>query len=398
MITTYKFRAYPYPSQKSTMDTTLETCRRLYNNAVADRIENRSTFYQQEKALVQSKTKYQKAVHSQVLLDTLFRVDKTFKAFFNGLAEFPKFRRSGHYNSFSYPQSGFKLNGSRIYLSKIGKVRIRLHRKIEGAIKRVTVIRDIDQWFVAFTVENEEDAIMKIQNPKTTGVDVGVLNSIALSDGSTVENPRHLKQNADRIKNLQRQLSRKKKGSRNRDKVRTALAKTWRKVRHQRDDFAHKISHKLATDNGTIVFEDLKLRNMVKNHNLASAILDATWGKLRLLTAYKAKRRGGRVLLVQPNGTSQKCSGCDMVSPIRLTLNDRVFRCEYCGLVLDRDINAARNILKMGLERSLVETEPLLIRHISKFQSRKQEAHGFIRGQFTKVIIIAASTISKLKE
>lgn len=370
---TYKFRAYPTPSQKSNLVATIETCRRLYNNAVADRIENHSTFYQQEKALVESKTKYQKAVHSQVLLDTLFRVDKTFKAFFTGLTRFPKFRRFGRYNSFSYPQSGFKLIGNTLYLSKIGKVRIRLHRKIEGAIKRVTMIRDIDQWFVAFTVETE--TILKILNPKIIGVDVGVLNSIALSDGNIVENPRYLKRSADRIKSIQRELSRKKKGSRNREKARTSLAIAWRKVRRQRDDFGHKVSHKLATENGTIVFEDLKIQNMVKNHNLASAIMDAAWGKLRLLTAYKAERRGGRVTLVNPSGTSQKCSECDMISSIRLTLNDRAFHCENCGVVLDRDVNAARNILKLGLERSPVETEPLLITRISKFQSRKQETH-----------------------
>ena len=170
-------------------------------------------------------------------------------------------------------------------------------------------------------------------------------------------------------------LSRKKKESHNGEKARIELAKVWRKVRRQRDDFSHKLSSRLATENNIVIFEDLRILNMVKNHSLASAIMDATWGKLRRLTAYKAERHGGRVIVVNPSGTSQKCSRCDWISPTRLTLYNRVFQCLNCGLTLDPYVNAARNILKLGLEQSLAETKPLLVKRISKFQSRKQEAH-----------------------
>ncbi len=356
---------------------TLETCRRLYNYAVADRIKSHSKFYDQEKAMVQRKkeNKHLKAVHSQVLLDALFRVDKSFKAYFTGLSRFPKFKRHSHYNSSSYPQSGFKLNGNKLYLSKIGNVKIVLHRKISGVIKRVTVIRDIDQRFVAFLVD--ESPTLPKSPGKAIGVDSGLLNVIALRDGIVIENPRALRRSVKKIKTLQQDLSRKKKGSHNREKARLKLAKAWRKVRRQRDDFSHKVSHKLSTENNVIVYEDLKIPNMMRNHNLASAIMDATWGKLRRLTAYKAERRGGRVILVNPNGTSQKCSGCAVRVP--KSLSERVHQCMKCGLTIDRDINAARTILKLGLERSLVETEPLLVTRISKFQSRKQEANGLSR-------------------
>ena len=183
---------------------------------------------------------------------------------------------------------------------------------------------------------------------------------------------------------MQRKLSRKKKDSENREKARIALAKAWRKVQKQRDDFCHKLSNELTRKNELVVFEDMKILNMARNHHLASAIMDATWGKLRGMTAYKAERRGGRIMLVNPIGSSQKCSGCDWISPTtKLTLKDRVFHCERCGLELDSDVNAARNILKLGLEQSLVEAEPLLITRISKFQSMKQEAHEFIHGLFT---------------
>ncbi len=362
------------------MDETLETCRRLYNSLVADRIENHVGFYQLSKKLVELKegSKYLKAVHSQVLQDVNLRLDKAYQAFFAGLSKYPRFRRKGKYNSFSYPQHiiGFNLLGNFLKLGKIGKVRIRLHRAIIGTKKRATIIREIDQWFVALSVEVEQITKGK-RSEASVGVDVGIANLIALSNGEVIPNPKYLRRSANEIKHLQRELSRKKKGSNNRDKAKLALAKSWRKVRRQRDDFTHKLSFKLAKENDMIAFEDLKIQNMVKNHNLASAILDSTWGKLRQLTAYKAERRGGRVILVNPGGTSQKCSGCGEVVP--KSLSERTHQCLKCGLTLDRDINAARNILKGGLEQSHAETEPLLVKQISKFQSRKREANEFIR-------------------
>ncbi len=209
-------------------------------------------------------------------------------------------------------------------------------------------------------------------------MDVGIRNLVALSSEELIPNPKFLGRSAETIKHLQRQLSKKKAGSRHRARAKLALAKTWRKIRRQGDDYAHKLSFKLASENSLIVFEDLKIQNMVKNHQLASAIMDSTWGKLRRLTAYKAERRGGRVILVNPCGTSQKCSRCG--NEERLELSDRIFKCTKCGLTLDRDINAAKNILKAGLEQPHAEIEPLLVRRISKFQSRKREAREFIHG------------------
>ena len=376
MILTYKFRLYPSGMQEGIMDETLETCRRLYNSLLADRIDNRTNFYEQKKTLVSLKLndKYLKAVHSQVLQDVVLRLDKAYHSFFARLSKYPRFKRRGKYNSFAYPQHkiGFKLSGNFLKLGKIGKVKIKLHRAIAGVLKRAVIIRDIDQWFVALSVEQQQSVGSKQEKNPAIGVDVGVSNLVALSSGEVIPNPRFLKQSAQCIKHLQRELSRKKIGSQRRAKAKLCLAKTWRKVRRQREDFTHKLSHKLTTENNAIVFEDLKIQNMVKNHNLASAILDSTWGKLRQLTAYKAEKRGGRVILANPSGTSQKCSRCG--NEERLELSDRIFKCMRCSLVLDRDINAARNILKAGLEQSHAETEPLLVRRISKFQSRKREA------------------------
>jgi len=367
LITTYRFRLYPNTTQQHLMEETLETCRILYNQLLEETREKHLNFYQKQASLVQRKvsSKYLGAVHSQVLQDVNLRLDKAFQAFFAGLARYPRFKRRGRYNSFTYPQSGFKLEGDRIRLSAIGKVKVRLHRRVTGAIKRVTVIRDIDQWFVALLVE--EDPIVVQSGDGKVGVDMGISNIVALSDGTLIDNPRFFTHSEERIKSLQRRLSRKKKGSSNREKAKLSLAKSWRKVRRQRDDFAHKLSDRLTKENKVIVFEDLKIGNMVKNHNLASAIMDVAWGKLRRLTAYKAERRGGRVILVNPSGTSQKCSGCGEAVPKELS--ERVHDCPKCGLVMDRDVNAARNILKAGLEQARVEAEPLLVqrRRISKF-------------------------------
>jgi putative transposase len=151
-------------------------------------------------------------------------------------------------------------------------------------------------------------------------------------------------------------------------------------VRRCRDDFVHKTSTSLNKEGYTlVVFEQLNIANMVKNHKLAQAIMDATWGKLREYAAYKVEKRGGQVILVNPSDTSQKCSRCGVFAEKKLGLDVRTFECHSCRLVLNRDLNAARNILKLGLERALAE-QPILVRQrISKFASRKQEAHGFIR-------------------
>src|SRR5713226_1445410 len=189
---TYKFRIYPTAAQARTMEETLETCRRLYNSMLADRMENGTGFYEQKKMLVELKRddKHLKSIHSQVLQDVVLRLDKAYQAFFAGLSRYPKFRRSGRYNSFTYPQSGFRLEGDRVRLSTIGRVRVTLHRQVTGAIRRVTVIRDIDQWFVALLVEDAPGVVQS--GDGKIGVDVGISNVVALSDGTLIGNPRFL--------------------------------------------------------------------------------------------------------------------------------------------------------------------------------------------------------------
>jgi putative transposase len=362
------------------MAETIETCRRLYNNLLNDRIENRTGAFEQKRLLTIRRrgNKYLGQVHSQVLQDVVFRLDKAFGSFFGTLARFPKFKRRGRYNSFNYPQlGGFKITDGGLYLSMIGKVRVVLHREIEGRLKTCTVIRDIDQWYACITAE-KEDTVSKTNGRPTVGIDLGVKAVAALSDGTILPAPKLLKKSEVEIKTLQRSLSRKKNGSRNREKAKVALEKAWRRLRNRRNDFAHKTSRFFADNYGLIVFEDLKIPNMVKNHHLASAILDACWGKTRQLTAYKAERRGGRVILVEPRGTSQECSGCGKT--VEKALSERVHSCPHCGLKLDRDVNAARNILARGLEQARVETKPLPVIRTGKFGRGSKKPTAFRRG------------------
>lgn len=342
----------------------------MYNNSLAERIENYGVgFYEQKKSLTvrRKQNKYQKQVHSQVLQDVLLRLDKAYQSFFKKLAGYPSFKKRDRYNSFTYPQyGGFQFKNNRLVLSCIGAIRIRMHRIPIGTLKRCTIIRDTDQWYACITSEVEGRSTINESSTAVIGIDLGLYNLVALSNGETIENPRHLKLSVQNIKALQRSLSRKKKYSKNRFKTKMQLAKVWRKIQRQRNDYAHKVSAELASKYRTIVFEDLKINIMVKNHSLASAIMDAAWAKLRQMTAYKVERRGGQIILVNPSGTSQKCSGCGCV--VKKDLSVRMHKCPSCNLVIDRDHNAALNILKLGLERTHAEVEPLLVRRqISKF-------------------------------
>ena len=384
MISTYRFRLYPTRMQKRLLEETIETCGRLYNQLLFETNEKRMNFYQKQASLVEKKiaNKYLEAVHSQVLQDVNVRLDKAFVAWFEGLTKRPRFRREGRYRSFTYPQQpGFTVAGNRINLSKIGSIKMKLHRQISGELKRCTVIRDINRSYAAIQVEMPDFKIAGNNNKPPIGVDLGLTNLAVLSDGVIFENPHYLKQSIERIRQLQRSLSLKKPDSNDCKKARTSLAVAWLHVKNQRLDFCHKVSHRLAENYSLIVFEDLHIPKMLKNHSLAGAIMDAAWGQLRSFTAYKAERNGGRVILVNPRGTSQECSRCHLVVPKDLSI--RIHRCHRCGLVLDRDVNAARNVLHRGLEQARAEVLPLLVvrhRRISKFASLKQEAHGVSRG------------------
>ncbi len=198
------------------------------------------------------------------------------------------------------------------------------------------------RWYACFAVELP--CVEKVEVRSAMGVDVGINHLVALSSGETFKNPRHLQISERKLTKEQRRLSRKEKGSENRARQRVKVAKLHRRIREQRLDFMHKHSRKLVDSFDLIAFEDLRIKNMLQNHHLAKSISDASWYMLQSLTAYKAEEAGKHVAFVNPMGTSQECSGCG--ATVEKGLSERVHECPCCRLVLDRDVNAALNILK----------------------------------------------------
>jgi putative transposase len=343
------------------MANTLELCRWAYNETLAIRKniyeqEGKSvSYYETKKLLPQWKEEKPelKEVHSQVLQEVVRRVDLAYQAFFRRVKDgedpgYPRFKGRDRYDSITYTQSGFSLKPGKLWLSKIGDIKIKLHRAIDGEIQRLNLRRlPTGKWFVSFLVEVEPDDPL----PKTglsTGVDVGLKSFIALSNGEHVDNPRFFVHEEKALAKAQRKLSRGEKGTPERAKALKVVHRVHERITNKRDDFIQKLSLKLVESYDLIAFEDLNIRGMVKNHCLAKHIADAAWNKLIITTSYKAEWAGKRVELVNPNSTSQICSGCGQV--VQKDLSERVHRCSFCGLILDRDHNAAINILRLGLQ------------------------------------------------
>ena len=356
----FNYRLYPSKTQTKVLDEQLELCRQTYNWLL---LHGRSTYketgklltqFDLNKALIALKRQgpETKKVHSQVLQNISKRIKDAYTNFFArreaGLkAGLPRFKKCGRYKSITYPQFGFKVEGDRLHLSKIGYIRIRLHRPIEGEIKTLTIKRmPSRKWYACFSCIVEAEP--KEKPVEDVGVDVGLNSFAVLSDGSRIENPRLYRKEEKRIARLQRSLSRKERGSRNRVKAKTRVAKLHEKIVNRRTDFLHKASRKVADSYEVVYVEDLKIKNLVRNHRLAKSISDASWGKFIGMIAYKAESAGGRLIKVNPRNTSQLCSRCWEL--VEKTLSERLHNCPHCGLVMDRDLNAALNILARGRE------------------------------------------------
>lgn len=357
MLRTFKYRIYPTKEQIKKINETLYLCRYLYNNA----LEQRITAYQkygfslsynkQAKELPKVKQVLPdyKEVHSQVLQDALKRLDKAFQNFFRRLKTnekpgFPRFQGRNRYNSFTYPQSGFVIEGDKLRLSKIGTIRINLHRKLVGELKTCTVVRKNDKYYVALVCEVEKPQVTLTN--KVVGIDLGVSHLAITSDGEFFDNPKHLRKSEKQLKRLQRIVSKRKKGSNRRRKAVQLLARKHEQIANQRKDTNHKVSRQLVDNYDLIAFEDLNIKGMVKNKHLAKSIHEVSWNQLINFTTYKAENAGKEVKLVNPHNTSQECSNCGVI--VKKTLAEREHICD-CGYVAHRDINASINILNRGL-------------------------------------------------
>lgn len=348
----YRFRLYPTAHQETVMKHTLESCRWVYNETLATRrnaYEATKEFpysrhvlysrYDTQKLLLLWKGERRIPVYSQVLQEVQYRVDLAFKAFFRRVkagekAGYPRFKGMGWYDSFTYPQSGFALDGETLQMSKIGNVKIKLHRAINGEIKQLNIKRSsTGKWFACFTVDGYRDIQMS-PNDEAVGIDVGISSFATLSNGEHIENPRFFRSEEKALAKAQRKKAKK------------VVARVHERIANKRSNFAHQLSRKLVNTYGVIAFEDLNIKGMMQNGHLAKSIGDVAWGRFIQCTRNKAENAGSVVVMVDPKNTTQECSRCGQI--VKKELKDRIHSCD-CGYVADRDENAAKNILTRGL-------------------------------------------------
>jgi putative transposase len=357
---TYKYRLQPTKSQRTMLMQTLDVCRWLYNETLATRKnawaqEHRTvSLYDTNKLLTIWKQTHPElnGVFSQVLQNVQERVDLAFRAFCRRVKTgkipgYPRFRGYGRYDSFTFKQYGFGLQDNRLRLSKIGVIKVILHRPIEGRIKTLTIRRDaVGNWYACFACEVPSKPLPKSE--LAIGIDVGLDHFATLSNGEKIANPRFFRNNEKALATAQRRLHQAERSTLERAKQRKTMAHIHQRIANQRRNFAHQLSHEWVNHFGIMAFEKLGNKHMRHNHSLTMGISDAAWRQLIAYTTYKAENAGRVVVLVDPRNTSKICSGCG--SMFETSLSVRVHSCPVCGLVMERDQNAAINILGLGLQ------------------------------------------------
>ncbi len=357
IVKTYKYRLYPSPAQLRLLEESLETCRRWYNTCLAERKsawenEHRSIRHYEQLAKVKEYRRQNESaarLHSHILQVVVTDLDNAFQAFFRRVKSgekpgYPRFKGANRFDSFGLKEyrNGFKIEGQRLRLAGIGRVRLRWHRPLVGRIKTVRLRRQAGQWYACFACEVLEQPLPP--TGREVGIDVGLHHLLATSDNEVVDNPRWYRTEQRQLRVLQRRVSRRKLAGANRKKAVLALQRQHEHIAQRRKDYLNKLACSLITRYDRIALEDLQISNMVQNHPLSKSILDAGWGYLRKRLFDKAAEAGRQVFLVNPAGTSTTCSSKGEVWT-ELSLADRWVECT-CGLSMDRDVNAAINILK----------------------------------------------------
>ncbi len=388
----YKFRLYPNKEEEQKLLWTKDVCRRVYN-----RILELYNAGEQDRSKLQALLPVWKesdmdlrGVHSKVLQYEVYLL-------FSNLAALKEVRKRGRkvgklrfksengFRTITYNQSGFKLLPKNekfgiLHLSKIGNIPIRLHREVHGNIKGIAIKHTPSgKWYACLLVDDGESAEEITVIDKAVGIDVGLESFVVDSDGNEVENPRHLKHELKKLRREQWRLSKKEKGSRNREKQRVIVARTYGRVQNQRTDFQHKLAKHYVDEYDLIVAEKIEPLNMVHDRRLSRAISDASWSSLNQKLAYKAERAGKLFVQIDPRGTSQICPNCGRIAA--KTLSQRVHDCP-CGYKDDRDHASSLVILEKGLQKvrlerpelKLVDSWPLLHREMRQVDWMKQEA------------------------
>ena len=376
MLKMFQYRIFPTKKQEKKLNETLEECRWLYNHL----LEMRKTAYERDgisltcfqqqytfPVLKQERPSLH-GVHSQILQNVAVRVDLAFKAFFRRVREhaqepgYPRFKGKGRYDSFTFPQSGFRIvsvvsvprtasqtasHDERVCLSKIGSVKMVYHRKRVSKMKTCTVQRSsTGKWYVCFSCECEPLRLEPVA--PQVGIDVGLKTFATFSKEEEIPNPRFFRKQEKALAKVQRKHSKLAKGTPERRKHRQVVARVHERMKFRRDNFTHQESRQIVDHFGVICVEDLHVNRMTHNHCLAKSIHDASWTGFFDRLSSKAEEAGRTFVKVNPAYTSQDCSRCHHRQ--KMPLSERVYHCPCCLLEIDRDLNAALNIKALGLQ------------------------------------------------
>ena len=378
----YKFRIYPDAKRQKAIDDSISISQRLYNKLLEKTINahknnpdskiSQGTINQFLNEIIKENKEYLQ-LYAHIRVDIRNRLLKTYQNFFRRCKQkksgakikvgFPRFKSKDKYNSITHIENNdsFRIEKGRLRISKIGTMRIEQHRNITGNVKTMTIKREGKEYYAIFTAERIINP-PKIKDTNPVGIDLGLNSFVAMSDGIKKEKPKFAMKKEKKLAHWQRVIAKKdmiakkqkrSKYTKNRAKAITHLQEAWSEVTNQSNDFAHKLSDELVNSGYTsFAVENLNIQNMVKNHNLAQSIQNASWNRFVQMLSYKAESAGMKVNLVDPTNTTQECSICHNIKKgeEKLTLKDRIYQCYVCGLRMDRDINAAINILKRARE------------------------------------------------
>ena len=368
MLKAYKYRLYPTQQQKILLDKHCGTSRLIYNLA----LECKSTAYSSnhinlsrfdlQKQLIDLKKEFpwMKEINSQSIQVSLLNLDNAYKRFFKTKKGFPQFKKKSSKNSFRVPQN-VKIEQSKVYIPKFMEgIDFIQDRPTKGILKSATVSKTpTNKYFISILCDTGEvipDKKSIISNT-SVGIDLGLKDFAILSNGTKISNPKFLLTNEKVIKHLQKELSRKTRRSNRYNKARLKLALQHEKTANQRNDFLHKLSNQITNDFDTICMEDLNIKGMIKNHKLSKAISDVSWSSFITMLTYKSEWKGKNLLKINRFDPSSKtCNSCGYIKHY-LKLQDREWICPECGVIHDRDINAALNIKDFALKNLLVERQ-----------------------------------------
>ncbi len=382
---TYKFRLYPTIAQEKKLLSTLEACRYVYNYFVRTGYMTRNDMNYALTELKEQKP-WLNNYHSKMLQMVSTQVAGARKA----LKELKKkgyqvgklkFRKHDEHNTCIYNQSGFDIDASDsiLFLSTIGRIKIKIHRSILGSIKQIAVKRRAGRWYACITTDNNYRMVHSILKPvdfrKSVGIDVGITNYTYDSNGNVTPNPENLRKMLKPLIRAQRKVSRRVRGSNNYNKARRWFQIIHERIANRRKDFLHKLSTQYARKYDVVFSEKLQLGNMVRNRHLAQSIYDASWGTFKQMVDYKSKL----LLEVDAYNSTVECSRCGHLVPKTLAI--RTHACDQCGLILDRDHNSAKTIHDRGL--MLLEL-PMEHREVTPVKIRtgslkQEEAIGLVR-------------------